>query len=230
MINDRMIFEWEITWKNMGVKIRDTDLAWLVDGYSGPGRYYHTIQHVLDCITNLNEFVMYSKDVTITVREQAILKAALWFHDCVYDIMAPSAFNEKASADIAEEYILKRTVERHAVRDVVRSSKLVKELILVSTHHSYDEIVERDSKLFYLMNDLDLLILGSDQTTYSLYAENIFNECQGRVSKEVFNSNRKRVLEFFLQRPKIYFTDYFADRYESIARKNMVSEIQTLSL
>lgn len=45
----------------------------------------------------------------------------------------------------------------------------------------------------------------------------------------LFNSGRKKVLSAFLANNQIYKTDFFINKYEKNARKNILSEIELLS-
>jgi len=48
------------------------------------------------------------------------------------------------------------------------------------------------------------------------------------VSEETFRAGRAKVLRQFLDRPRIYGTDFFRDRYEAGARENLARSLVAL--
>jgi predicted metal-dependent HD superfamily phosphohydrolase len=75
--------------------------------------------------------------------------------------------------------------------------------------------------------DFDLGILGAPQEDYDEYAAQIRRE-YSYYSGEEYRRGRKAVLEKFLDRKRLYFTDYFYELYESQARQNIQREIDSL--
>ena len=69
----------------------------LVQYYGQVGRYYHNLNHVRDCLDQLQ--------ATPKCDDHDSLKLALWFHDAIYD--ATRSDNEAASADLAAEWLEK---------------------------------------------------------------------------------------------------------------------------
>src|SRR5436190_1260787 len=61
--------------------------------YSGPGRYYHTLDHVLDVLTTVENLASHAKNPNS-------VKLAVCLHDVIYESKASD--NEERSAQYAE--------------------------------------------------------------------------------------------------------------------------------
>src|SRR5262249_26104334 len=110
----------------------------MIQAYSAPGRHYHNLSHIEDCLAALD-------GVTgLNAREREILTAAIWWHDIVYDPTRPD--NEEESARLAEENIAPDL--RYEVGRLIRLTK---------THN-----VQPNDRLGTIMTSIDLAILGAD--------------------------------------------------------------------
>lgn len=78
-----------------------------------------------------------------------------------------------------------------------------------------------------VLMDADLAILGKSEREFDAYETGIRAE-YGWVSPADFRSGRSRVLREFLDRPSIYATKAFRDKYEDTARKNLERSIERL--
>ncbi|MBI2449979.1 MAG: N-methyl-D-aspartate receptor NMDAR2C subunit [Candidatus Nealsonbacteria bacterium] len=174
--------------------------------YEKSPRLYHTIDHIDRCLEEFDE-------VKGLLTEPNAVEMAIWFHDFFYDTYRKD--NEKRSAGVAKD-ILKAASLPHAF------GKRVTELILVTKH----DIPPADFDA-RIIADIDLASLG--------YSEKIFDENTAKirkeydwVPKEIFNKGRIKILKAFLDRPTIYLTQFFRDKYEAQARKNLARAIAKL--
>jgi predicted metal-dependent HD superfamily phosphohydrolase len=78
-----------------------------------------------------------------------------------------------------------------------------------------------------LFTDADLSILGQPWETYLAYAQNVRKE-YGQYPKIIYRSGRKKVLRHFLEMERIFKTEYFFEKYEICARKNIEQELENL--
>jgi predicted metal-dependent HD superfamily phosphohydrolase len=179
----------------------------IVEAYSTPGRYYHTLAHIQQVLT-----IIYSLRNQIQ-NLPAVLFAA-WFHDIIYDSQARN--NEENSAEYAREFLTLLNIPRQIIVDVYR-------LILSTEYHQ----VEWDDFDNRLLLDADLAILGSSRENYREYMEAIRQE-YAWVPKKEYIVGRKRILEGFLQRPRIYLTEELSTLLEVSARENIQVEIGLL--
>ena len=107
--------------------------------------------------------------------------------------------------------------------------EMVRMFILATIKHEVPDDVPpvyvEDLKLFL---DLDLSILGAEAKIYNLYAKQIRFE-YGHYADDEYASGRTKVMEHFLTREVIYFSDFFFSSLEGQARENVENEIKSLS-
>lgn len=179
----------------------------LVDLYSAEGRYYHTIRHIQAML----EFLERHKD---KIENFDSVFLATWYHDAVYDSKSKS--NELDSAEMMKQDMASLALPEEIVDSIY-------ELIMATQKHE-KKTTEEDESLFL---DADLSILARPPHVYAIYYENIRKE-YAWVSEEDYKTGRRNVLQSFLNRQKIYFSDTMAGN-ESIARKNIEDEISKLN-
>lgn len=138
---------------------------------------------------------------------------ALWFHDAVYDPKAPD--NEEQSAALARQCLLTAGTSAALTETVVQ---------LVMATKDHDVHAGPDAGL---MVDIDLSILGREEARFFEYEEQIRKE-YGWVPETVFAPKRAEILEGFLSRDPIYVTEWFRNKYERQARKNLAVSIGCL--
>jgi predicted metal-dependent HD superfamily phosphohydrolase len=179
----------------------------LVTAYSQPDRHYHNLYHIHHVLTILERF-------GDRIQSPRAVFLAAWFHDFVYDSQAID--NELLSAKFAAELLT----------DIGASAELidrVRQLILATQGHQIDP---NDPDLCIFL-DADLAILGADPVRYQAYARSIRREYSW-VADAAYQTGRSRVLESFLQRDRLYYTELMFDELESIARDNLMKEITSL--
>lgn len=176
----------------------------LAAAYAAPGRHYHNLAHIEDCLASLAQV----KGLSLSERE--ILSEAIWWHDVVYD---PTRFdNEELSAQLAERHV--GADLRHEVGRLIRLTK---------THE-----VKADDRLGALLISIDLSILGAESSRYDAYATAIRQEFI-HVSDADYRAGRARVLRQFAVRPVIYPDAGFAAKYDRRARANLARELASLT-
>ena len=178
----------------------------IVESYSTPNRYYHNLEHinhVLEVIQSLEFPTKYFDLKTV--------QFAAWFHDIVYETKAKD--NEEKSAEYAVEVLSSLSIPSDVIKNV-------KKLILQTKHH---QASTTDFNAQVLL-DADLAILGSNLAEYSKYAQAIRQEYIW-VPETKYFAARKKILENFLQRKNIYFTQFMQQTKEKIARNNIETEM-----
>jgi predicted metal-dependent HD superfamily phosphohydrolase len=200
---DRLSHQWTDALDAFGAPteaVRDA-FSDLVTRYGEPHRHYHTLDHIAAVL-----------DVVVAFgATEPALHLAAWYHDAIYDTRATD--NEDRSAVLARTALAPLGVPSAVVQETAR-------LVLLTKSH---ETAEADAFGKQLL-DADLSILASDFVTYDLYAAAIRQE-YAWVPDEDYRRGRRRVLEGFLARPRLFF---FLTKNESVARRNMQGEIQAL--
>ena len=175
----------------------------LIAAYTAPGRHYHNLAHIEDCLAKLAHVDGLSD------AERDILSEAIWWHDVVYD--PTRSDNEELSAQLAEAH-----VGPDIAREVGRLIRLTK------THE-----VERSDRLGAILISIDLSILGAEPARYDAYAAAIRRE-YAHVPESDYRAGRARVLKQFAARPFIFPDAGFAEAYDRQARENLARELAVL--
>jgi predicted metal-dependent HD superfamily phosphohydrolase len=175
----------------------------LVTAYTAPGRHYHNLAHIEDCLGAL------ARVENLSPLDREILSAAIWWHDVVYD--ATRANNEELSAQLAEQHV--REDLRHEVGRLIR---------LTRTHD-----VQPGDRLGAILISIDLSILGAEPARYDAYATAIRQEFI-HVPERDYRAGRAKVLSQFAARPVIFPDAGFAARYDRQARENLARELASL--
>ena len=176
-------------------------------------RAYHNLSHIAYMLNMLHIYQRYlSGNRDLSRLSELVL--AIFMHDYVYDSLAPD--NEEKSAKALKQ------IEQSYFHSLANREK-IENLILATKH---DKLARNDEEA--LIADLDLSILGTfSETTWQWYCHSIRKE-YATVSSEDYRAGRIAILEKFLQRPRIFQTEFFYDKFERQARKNIQEEIARL--
>lgn len=178
-------------------------------GYNIIDRYlrycsYHNYSHVAYCLKMLQEFVAVNPDTSFDVKG---VKMALFWHD------VGASIND-AKKRLRESIML--FDDDQSDFNLVAIEKMID-----ATDH---EKPFKGAFLEALVHDIDLAILGDDQC-YGLYAWRVMDEYKDKVELKEYAKKRIEVLNGFLNRKRIFETQYFYNRFEITARANIKKEI-----
>ncbi len=191
---------WAGLWCRLGAQGSGLSIfSHLAAAYAEPGRFYHTAEHIRDCLIQLDM----SSEIARRPNE---VEAAIWFHDAVY--LPGASDNEDRSARLAQTALLACAVP-------LEVSRRVAELVLVTRHLTLPR--EPDG---LLLCDIDLSILGREPAIFDEFERRIRRE-YAWVPEPTYRSSRSEVLAGFLRRRSIYQTEQFRNRYEVSARANL---------
>lgn len=183
----------------------------LLRHYDARGRHYHNSSH-------LAALLRWCERYRTELREPTLVQLAIWFHDVIYRTRRSD--NELRSANYA-------TVTLALLKAPLALTDDVASLIRATQTHRLDALPERlhhDGGWFL---DFDLAILGSRPDVYAAYAQAIRREYRW-VPAVLFRRKRRAVLENFLQRPQLYFTEGMRALLEEQARENLTNELTHL--
>jgi predicted metal-dependent HD superfamily phosphohydrolase len=176
----------------------------IIEKYSEKHRYYHNFAHIE------NMFSKYIENISEMDNFNTVFLSIL-YHDVIYE--PKNSDNEEKSALFAEKHL-----QEFGFTPIVIEK--IKKMIL-STKKHIDLLNEFDNKLFL---DLDLMILASELDEYKIYAQNIRKE-YAFVPKMLYKIKRKQVLNYFFNSERIFLTDFFYNKLEEKARKNIKYEL-----
>lgn len=176
----------------------------VADHYSEAHRHYHSLEHLRHLFSELEHY-------DGPIAEPDALALSIFYHDIVY--RAGRRDNEIRSAALLKERLL-QTSFPHIPR--------CEEMILATRDHRARE--EADTNVLL---DLDLSILGASEAEYVRYTRNIREEYLP-YPDFIYYRGRKKVVQGFLDWPRIYKTAFFHDKYEERARANLSAELSSL--
>lgn len=178
----------------------------LSDCYAEPHRRYHTLQHLEECLEELDE-------IEGDEERLALIEVALWFHDAV--CQPSSQQNAKQSAALAREFL----VECEASESVI---EFVRDMIMATKEHRSNDDVDAA-----IMIALDLNIFARSPQRYAAYEKQVSEE-SAAVPMSEYAPQRIAWLQGFLDRPVIYESETMRDIYEDQARFNLEEGIKRL--
>jgi predicted metal-dependent HD superfamily phosphohydrolase len=184
----------------------------LLSTYSEPHRYYHTTTHIY---TMLQHF---SSSLPIISNPTAV-GLAIIFHDWEYIPHSPPRWNEEQSivhfSGFAEELNLPAPL-----------ITTVKKYITATISHKLAEEDKEDEDL-KLFLDFDLEVLGRERSEYIVYMRQIRRE-YNQFTDDMYWHGRKAVLERFLERDRLFFSEEFCEKFEETAKENLRWEVGAL--
>lgn len=181
------------------------------DKYNGRGRHYHNMTHIYRMVRNWSRLKKKLKN------SDAVFMAII-YHDIVYK---PRKSDNEAQSAIYFDKIAKKhfDITEQTVSEV-------KNGILATKHDAGALVYWKDNSDIQYLLDFDLEILSaSNADDYEWYRNGVRKEY--RIYPNIlYKPGRKKVLESFLSREKIYLTKDFEER-ENTARKNLKKEINS---
>ena len=186
------------------------DAAWktLRKAYTARARHYHNLAHI-------QALLNWAERYQAQLVQYDAVRFAIWYHDVIYQTRKHD--NEERSAALAEQELPGLNVPAGmipAVTQMIRATK---------THQANE--LSADGRWFL---DFDLSILGSAPDVYQAYSRAIRREYRW-VPALLYRRGRRQVLEGFLQREQLFFTEPMRQALETQARTNLCWELAQLA-
>lgn len=144
---------------------------------------------------------------------------AIMYHDIVYKPIKSN--NEEASARR-----FKRDAKKLGLSLSKKQVDYIFDAIMATKHNdSVKHLYENDNDIKYFL-DFDLYVLSSEENVYEKYREGVRKEYK-IYPDALYKPGRRKVLESFLQRERIYLTDDIRAKRENFARNNLRNEINS---
>ncbi len=206
---------WLDLMSKLGLPPNEATFDALLKAYSETHRHYHSVEHIDHCLRELDAEISLA-------REPAEVELALWFHDAVYN--PHRSDNEQKSAEFACK-LLEGAGDIPRPRGMSPPSARIARVHahIMATRHAAPA-TDPDSQLVV---DIDLSILGAPEAEYARFEQNVQKEYRW-VPSMLFRRKRAAILESFLARSHIYYTEPFRAKYESQARQNLSSAVAAL--
>ncbi|MEP7764556.1 hypothetical protein [Sanguibacter sp. 25GB23B1] len=182
----------------------------LLDRWSEPSRVYHTVRHLADVLSRVDELAE-------ETHEPDLVRLAAWYHGAIFSAASGAAYaahggeDEVASAALAREELLGLGVPD---RDAERVTSLVTALV---RHKS----IPQDFDCAVLC-DADMGILATEPQRYKAYLEDIRKEYE-HIPVRDYLTARHRILTKLLNRKALYVSP-LGTAWEEAARQNLGAE------
>lgn len=179
--------------------------------HSGAERGYHSWSHPRALLRLL-------VDVRDQLNDPLAVECAIVLHDAIYE--PTRSDNEKRSAVLAKEMICGVVPDQ----TVGRAIQLIEatERHLVPENSSAEEA--EDCRIFL---DMDLSVLGSNDEVFDAYEAGVRHEYR-HVPEAAFKQGRAAILERFLNRDRLYMSEWGYKRFEAKARENLRRSLRAL--
>lgn len=195
----------------------------LLRRWSQPQRHYHTPQHLTEVLAALDDLERVDE---LTGADGATARVAAWYHDAVYRIGRSD--NEVESAELAREQLTHLGLDETVVGLVAR-------IVLATVdHHPGDDSGDpqpgaggRSAAMLGVI-DADLWILSADPDRFDEYCRQVRAEFRA-VPHDRYAQARAGILHEFLDRPRLYATDWAQEQWSAAARANLLREVTRLA-
>ena len=207
-------------WRRIAGASHDGYVNALLIRYGEPGRHYHTATHIMFVLRHLHDMAQEST----TVASPELIAAAL-YHDAIYDSTVDT--NEALSAVLATNDLTEIGWSRPRCESVAA-------MIIATAGHIAHPAAPRDdadrgrADETAMLLDADLAILGAEPGAYQAYVNGVRAE-YAHIDDHQWRNGRSLVLHHFLDRPRLFATDYMYAAAEHRARANIKAELAALS-
>lgn len=174
--------------------------------YSSRGRHYHDLTHLSHLLKELSP-------IRSSLHDWHAIRFSIYYHDIIYN--ARRSDNEEKSALLAG---------RRMQELAVPPATIEKTLHIIRATRQHLQSPDGDTNYFL---DADLSTLGQPWEVYRQYFKNIRKE-YSIYPDLLYIPGRRKVLNHFLDMPRIFKTEYFSSKYEEMAKANLRQELQLL--
>ena len=193
-------------------RVAEDVLADLRNRYAEPQRHYHTWDHI-------EALLRWFGQRRNHLHDPLSVELAILFHDAVYD--PTRSDNEAESARLLMD------VDLPGLDDTVRA-RAVRMIEATARHEIPEGLEPGDQSDMAEFLDMDLSILGARTEVFDAYKQAIRRE-YAFVPEALYREARRGILQRFLERERLYFSDWGRDRFEATARANLAASIAALS-
>lgn len=192
--------------QRIGIPLQKAQMHWddLEQAYRQSNRHYHNLSHLQEM---RKSFFEYKSELQFP--DETLY--SLYYHDIVY--VSTRKDNEQKSAGWAIALL---------PEEINLNKQIIVDLILATKDHNANGVADANWLI-----DFDLKILAKDWGDYKIYTEQIRKE-YSLYPDFLYNPGRVKALKHFLEKPHIYQTTIFQEKFESKARTNIQKEMASL--
>ena len=187
-------------------------VAALRSRYDEPWRHYHVWDHPQAMLRHLSTA---QADGVAVADHDAAVGFILW-HDAIYDPQATGGRNERLSAELCRH-------EMAPLASAASVDRAVAAIVATIDHR----LPAGDCPDAALLLDIDLSILGAGAAAFDAYDDAIRRE-YAHVVEADYRAGRRAILTRFLERDRLYLTEWGHARWEDAARANVRRAIDRL--
>ena len=195
-----------------GAPIALPEAQWqaLQDAYATPPRAYHHFGHVCETLAH---YRVVAREASWAAPVEVWL--ALLYHDAIY--LPGRKDNEARSAELAQAHL------RRWPPVGIDASRVAGLIALTARHGALDandfpRTPEGEDTRRFL--DCDMAILGAEPEAFAAYDRAIAEEYRA-VPRWLYRRKRRAFFRGLLDRERIFLSDFFLDRLEAAARRNL---------
>lgn len=202
--------------------------------YAEEGRTYHGMNHIKYLLSKAHEWFQSSTSNDYNVFQ--LVRHAIWWHDAWYSIFDTPGMNEVNSAGIFTSLHNegKFTLDVSGMSED-DAAEIVHAAILTTARHLEDIDFDTewnwhrrptDILVAKVMMDVDLVGFAESLDMVKYHSELVVKEYTAmQKPREDVLKGRINFLKQLLKRKRIFYTDYFHQKYEFKARHNLIDSI-----
>jgi predicted metal-dependent HD superfamily phosphohydrolase len=180
-----------------------------LNAYNEPHRKYHNLHHIERGFNHLYDFVTSGADFHSI--DLNVVSYSWLMHDICYEVGDKN--NEQYSAELAYDFL--------SFMDCEQIDKCKVFDCIIDTKHRSNKPYSTESAL---VRDFDLADLGTSQ--FWINNRNIGMEFLPNYTMNEIREGSIKLFQGFLNREKIFFTNFFYNKYEQTARQNLETYIK----
>ncbi|KAM9970338.1 hypothetical protein ACTFIR_002193 [Dictyostelium discoideum] len=183
--------------------------------YNEKQRFYHNLTHI-------NELLNLEEQFNCKLKKSEVIQWSIWFHDIIYD--PTRSDNEEQSAKLFIDFSNEVKLSDQVISDVN------KYILATANHTKVKSDEEKDTDLLYFL-DMDLSILGTEESVYNAYSDAIKKE-YSHIPDDKYRIGRSKILQSFVDAgyESLYKTNEFKEIYGKKAINNLKMKLKITTI
>lgn len=212
---DRHILAYEIP-RTIGLYASPDACEKIYSAYVEQWRTYHNASHIVDMYTTCSAIIDHIDPDNLMWRNG--IRLMIFYHDVWYKVGREFGLNENMSAEWALSDCGQYLENQY--------QQALHQGIKATATHTLENVDPEYHKEVELLLDLDLKCLGLPLPDFQVVTEAIWGEYEPVATREEYDTGRAQWAQSLLERTNIYHTDWFLEKFEKQARKNLRALLQ----